>query len=152
MAESRLYEAIDILVTLWKATGLTVVDGPNLSSDYYNKKAVFVGWDGDQDGDFLAGDSDQDWAGLGARKRDERLSVYCCLLNPVGNSTTWKAVRDECAQTLNVLAAALRGDPSLGLPSPTTAGLVPGQLYQLLPPEAGALARQPFDVRINTRV
>lgn len=152
MAESRIPAAIDGIVNAWTPTGLTIVDGPSLSADYWNRPVVFVGWDGDQDGEFLSASSEQDWAGIGTKRRDESIVIPGCVIYPFGNSTTWKPVRDGCAAMLDQLGDALRADPSIGLPPPSWAGLVPGNYHQHLVPEAGALARQVFNIRIQTRV
>src|SRR5687768_4215310 len=57
--------------------------GPYASGD--PDDAVFVGYDGDPDGDMEAIVHTQGWAGaLGAKARNEEFSIRCCILNLSG--------------------------------------------------------------------
>lgn len=151
-ATSRVPATIDALVTLLRATGITVWDGPLVVGDYSD--AVFVGYDGDPDGDFATADVDSEWAGLGARARDEEFDIVCAAVALVGDDIT-KLARDNAYALTEQVETVLRANPSLGLGPPTSPMFVAefkrGNTYTE-PNESGYQVRIVFAVHVKTRI
>lgn len=125
--------------------GQFVTDDPSTS--------INVGWSGGDADEPLLARSDSEWAGLGARKRDEVISVLCSLLLLEGRTDPagLAAGLDRMQPLLERAEAALRTDPSLGLPTPCTAGLVNHALYTYPGGDVGLLLRLAFTVSVRTR-
>lgn len=153
MTTSRAPAFIDALVALFRAEpGLAdakVLDGPELGADSAFE-VVTVGWDGDDEGDGQAVESTQEWAGLGAHAKDEVLAVTCAAIAWSGKSDI-RPVRVRAYELLAAVEDALRSDPSLGFPPPTTVALSVGNLWQQQGPN-GALCRVVFTIAIKTRI
>lgn len=153
MATSRAPAVIDALLALCRAApgldGVTVMDGPKVTGDPL-KAVVCIGWDADEDGDGAAVESSQEWAGLGAKARDETLQVTCAALAWHGE-TTVKPVRDRAYALVAAVEQALRADPSLGFPPPTVVALATGNAYQQQT-SSGAQCRVVFVVAVQTRI
>lgn len=148
--ESRVPATIDALVALWEGAGLTAWDGPIVSGTYGD--AVYVGYDADPEGDQRAAATNQEWAGIGQRKRDEDIDVVCAAVALIGESdNSWKRARDAVYALIETAGQALRSDPSIGQAPPFVAGLIPGDYFQENSP-AGYQARVVFIVRVKTRV
>jgi hypothetical protein len=145
MAQTRVFAAIDAIVAALTAAGLKVWDGPIITDDYGD--AIWVGYDGDPDGDFLSAETTQEWANLGATRRSETSSIICCAMATRGDEAA-RAARQAVSALVETAGSALRADPSLGQPQPFVAGLMPGNLY-VVPTEQGVEARQVFSVRIT---
>lgn len=153
---TRVNDAILAVVAALRAGSTAdladVVDGPVLAGDD-PETAVFVGYDGDPEGDMHATENwSQSWAGLGAQRKDEAFDVVCSVVSWSGDD----AVSTRRAVALAALAAVeddLRGvlNIGLGLPQPTTAALVTGQLIQE-PTSRGMQVRIPFAVSVQTRI
>jgi len=156
-APTRAPDVIDALVGLFTASlaadadlsGVRVLDGPTITAES-DPELVIVGWDGDPEGDGQAVETTQEWAGLGARSKDEVLQVMCAVIAWKG-STDMRTVRARCYEILAVVATALRADPSLGFPPPTVVALAVGNLWQSQTPQ-GAEARVVFTVAVKTRI
>lgn len=128
--------------------------GPYPSGD--PDDAVFVGYDGNPEGDLEAVVHRQSWAGaVGQGRRDEQFDIRCCVLNLAGANSV-----DAIGQAImrvygifGVLARALHTDPHLGLGvHPYRAEITGPSSY--LPPgsQAGIEARVTFDVHVETRI
>lgn len=148
MAETRVDDAILALVALWTTAGLDAVDGPFVSGDISDR--LFVGYDGDPEGEFQVADLDSDWAGLGAKARDEEFDVVCAVVTRPGFTRASEA-RTAAIAVFQTAAAALRADPSLGMPPPTTAAAIAQSLYTP-PASTGVQGRLVFNVHVRTRV
>lgn len=148
MAGTRLDATIDALVALWTTAGIDTVDGWVVSGDTGTR--LYVGYDGDPEGDFKAADLDSEWAGLGAKKRDEAFDIVCAVVTRSGFRTP-KEARDAALTVFHTASNALRANPSLGLSPPFTAAPVPGELYTP-PGSTGAQGRLVFTVHIETRI
>lgn len=140
---SRVFDSIDAIVAVLQAADLTVLDGTGLTGDY--QPAVFVGYDGDPAGDDLAADINQEWAGLGANRRDETFDIVCAVVAPFDE--TVKSGRDAVKTLFATVENTLRSNKSLGFTSPYVAGVAPRQLFY---DDAGS--RLVFSVRVKTRV
>ncbi len=152
MATSRAPAVIDALFALAGASpGLAearIHDGPQPTSDPL-KQVVCIGWDGDEDSDEAA-DVSQEWAGLGAKARDETIQVPCAAIAWHG-STAMKPVRDLAFAMVAEFEAGLRADPSLGFPPPTVVALATGNAYQRQT-QSGAQCRVVFTIAVRTRI
>lgn len=157
MAASRIHDAITAIVAALNAASpvtalATVYDGPYITGDA-PPSAVFVGYDGDPDGDMAAtAEWTQKWAGLGALRKDEQFAVLCCLVSWSGDETV-PARRAAALAVLNAVEDTLRAAANigLGLPQPTIAEFASGQLLQEQGPR-GLQARIPFAVTVKTRI
>lgn len=148
MAETRVDDAILALVAMWTAANIATVDGPFVSGDTGDR--LFVGYDGDPEGDFQAVEGDSDWAGLGAKTRDEEFDIICAAVTRSGHQTA-TAARAAAIALFQVASAALRADPSLGLPPPCVAEPKPQGLFTP-PGSTGVQGRLVFNVHVKTRV
>ncbi|MFC3453999.1 hypothetical protein [Amycolatopsis speibonae] len=153
MTESRIPEAIDAIIAALTTAqpDLQVWDGPIISGDYTN--AVYIGFDGQyEDSEELAVSAQQEWAGIGRNARNEDLQITCSVVVLTGNAdTAWKPTRDAAYSIIEAVGQVLRADPSVGLPPPVVAELVPGDFYQETGP-AGMQARVLFSIHLKTRV
>lgn len=150
--ETRLDASIDALYDALIAAelGVNVWDGPIVSGD--SGDAIFVGYDGDPEGEGQAGQASQEWAGIGKRARDETIVIVCAAVVLVGDSDArWKPVRDRAKALIESVGQTLRADPSLGQGPPCVAELQPGEYFQENGP-AGYQARFLFTVHVQTRV
>lgn len=152
MTETRLPAAIDAIVAALQTAGLTVWDGPVISGDY-SLNCVYIGYDGDPSYDEeRAGSIQQQWAGLGAKRRDETTDIVGAAVTLTGNDAqSWKAARDSVFALIDTVGQTLRADPSIGLLSPSVAELIPGDYFQEAGP-AGYQARVVFSINHRTRV
>lgn len=164
MPGTRVGDAISAIVTALQvdstvASLATVVDGPRIMGDE-PETVIWVGYDGDNEGDYNATENwVQDWAALGAQRRSESFNVVCA-------AWSWSGDMDVANRRARALAAldaaqmALRGalNIGLGLPQPTIASWVQGQLIQEPVISAvdgtvlGLRARIPFSINVVTRV
>lgn len=156
MPETRSPAAIDAIVAALQAAGLETFDGPVINGNQGLK--VFIGYDGDPAGDFLASITDQRWSGIGQRKRDETITIRCAIVSGVGNDdASWKPVRDAVYAAYDQIGQIMRGSasslgPSLGLTAPSVAEcMTEGNFYQE-PSEAGMQGRLAFTITYKTRV
>lgn len=155
VSTSRAPATIDKLVELWTAAAVaaqgtfTVWDGPLVTGDY--GPGIHVGYDGDPEGDYKAVESDEEWAGIGAKNRDEEFDVICAAVALVGDNDV-KLARDTVYSLLAVAATTLREDPSLAqTPSPFVAEFRPGPVY-FEPSPNGLQVRGLFNVHVKTRL
>ncbi|YCK35176.1 hypothetical protein ACNF49_14135 [Actinomadura sp. ATCC 39365] len=154
MATSRVPDVLDALVALFGSAPaldrVKVFDGPPVTGSPVTD-AVFVGYDGDPDGDGgQAVEFTQEWASIGQRARDETFTVTCAVLAWRG-STAVRPVRERAFALLAAAEDALRADPSLGLPPPTVVAVAAGSLQQAQWHD-GVACRIPFQVAVKTRI
>lgn len=152
-ATSRAPVVIDALVGLFDADpvldGVKVVDGPIVTNDPL-PEAVFVGYDGNPEGDGEAVDFRQEWASIGQRAKDETFTVTCAVVVWRG-STEVKPIRDRAFALLAAIENSLRADPSLGQPPPTIVAFASGSLVQSQR-QSGVEVRIPFQIAVQTRI
>jgi hypothetical protein len=148
MVSTRFFDAVDAIVAALKAAGLLVWDGPVVTGDFSD--SVFVGYDGDPEGNYEAATLTQDWAGLGAKRRDETLDIHCAVVALSGDGDA-KSARDRAKTILTTVETTVRADPSLGQPPQFTAGLKPVAAFQE-PTTDGLQIRITFTISIKTRV
>jgi hypothetical protein len=148
MATSRIPATIDALVAAFTAAGLHTFDGPLVSGDY--TPAVWVGYDGDPEGDFKAVEGDQEWAGIGAKKRGEEFDVICSVTVLSGDSDV-RSARETAFALLATVENTLRADPSLDQTPPFVAEYRPGAMH-IEPADTGHQVRAVFNVHVKTRI
>lgn len=153
MSTSRVPDLIDALVTALQASpGLSdvqVVDGP-LVTDSAAQEWVFVGYDGDEEGDFVTATAQQEWAGIGAKKKNEDITLTGAVLVQRG-STQVRPCRIRTYEVLAAVESVLRADPSLGFPTPTVCALTEHAFHQEQTAD-GIQGRIPFTVTCTTRI
>lgn len=153
---TRMADVVNALADLFGAapslSSAEVLDGPPVTGDPLHE-AVFVGYDGDPDGDGEAATFTQEWAGLGARAKDEAIAVTCAVLAWSGDNDAEarRAARVRAADLLGAVEDVLRDNPCLGFPPPTLSALVSGQMYQRQH-GGGFEARIPFQVQVQIRI
>ncbi|MFJ4735284.1 hypothetical protein ACIP6V_23925 [Streptomyces sp. NPDC088770] len=122
---SRVPQLIDnYLARLAAAPGLSgvkIVDGPLVSLSGA-REWLFVGYDGDPEGEANVASTTQTWAGLGARAKNEEIQLTCAILVRRG-STAVRPLRDRAFAIFAEAEAVVRADPSLGLPPPTVCSI-----------------------------
>lgn len=144
---SRMFDGIDTIVTILRTAGANVVDGWEPVGDILD--FVFVGYDGDPEGELLAAAGDQDWAGIGTKKRDESFDIACAVVSKYSADPP-KTARDRVKAQFTLVESAILADPSLGLPGQVQyciADVHPIQLFA----EQGQY-RLTFVIRVQTRV
>lgn len=141
---SRVFAAIDATAAIVAAADANVIDGPGAIGD--TKDFVYVGYDGDPEGEWQAAQLDQEWAGIGNKSRDETFDVVCAAVSRYSADSV-KVSRDRVQAQFTLVEAAILANPSLGLPLPTTASVHPVQLFA----EVGQY-RLTFVVRVKTRI
>lgn len=144
---TRMFDGIDTVVTILRAAGANVLDSWEPVGDTLD--FVFIGYDGDPEGDLAAATIEQDWAGIGTKKRDERFDIVGAVVarySADGPQTS----RDRVKTQFTLVENAILADPSLGLPGQVQyciADVHPIQLFA----EPGQY-RLTFVIRVLTRV
>jgi hypothetical protein len=155
MSTSRVPATLEALVALFAAAptlggaGVEIIDGPMVTGDPL-REAVYVGYDGDPDGDFESVTFAQEWAGLGARAKDETFTVTCAV-SVWSGSTKVVPMRVRAFEVLGEVETTLRAEPSLGLPPPTVVAMASGSLVQSQR-GSGLECRIPFQIAVQTRI
>lgn len=154
MTASAIPALIDALLTLCKASpaldGITVHDGWPWQAD--TADALYIGCDDpwtrgrSHDG----GSSDQEWATLGARDRDEEATVTCAAAAWDGSGDTATA-RSAAYQMVDAVQELLDADPRLGVPGVLKA-VIANTRYRPGMDQYGAVCLVLFDVRATVRL
>lgn len=154
MAGSRIPTAIDALVTRLRSTtaldGVDVHDGPFLTSDP-GPEQVYVGYDGDPEGEFQAVESSEEFIGIGAKRKRESYSITCSLLAARGDADVQKA-RNRAFELYNAVNTELRSDNALGIPPPVVAAIRTSGFFMEQDPSVGIQARIVFMVDVQDRI
>ncbi|MEV7684468.1 hypothetical protein [Streptomyces bungoensis] len=152
-APSRVPDLIDNLIAALQAaaglTGVKVVDGP-LVRDSAASEFVFVGYDGDPEGEFATAGTSQQWAGLGAKAKSEEITLTCAVLVQRG-STDVKACRTRTFEIFAQVEAVVRDAPALGLPPPTVCS-ISDTTFHTEQTDRGVRGRMPFTLSCTTRI
>lgn len=154
MSSSRAPAAVAALLSTLQAApalaGVPVFDGPVVTDDY--RDALFIGYDGDTHGERESIVTDQQWAGLGAKKRTETITILCAAVAVSGDGTALDA-RTRAYALMAATENVLRADPSMAqTPTPFIAAVsAPRLLYDWLE-MTGLQARLTFSVHIETRI
>lgn len=144
---SRMFDGINTVVTILRTAGANVIDGPVVVGDTLD--FVYIGYDGDPDGDWSAATIDQNWAGIGTKKRDESIDIVGAVVSRYSADDAQTA-RARVQAQFTIVENAILADPSLGLPGQVQyciADVHPTQLFA----ESGQY-RLPFVIRVQTRI
>lgn len=116
MAGTIVLDVIDALVTKYRTAlpNVTVYDGTGISEDPGDFVMVGVG-DPDSDQPPTSAETTSEWAGLGARARDEEGTITCCAVSWNGESEGLASARAGIRSIVNAISDAHRADPTLGL-------------------------------------
>lgn len=131
------------------ADPVTIIDGPETFQ--YSGRALWVGVDDLDSAAPLAAESNQEWVGVGARARDEQLSVFC-ILQGWGGDQKFRSARDDAAATLAAIEAVLRGDVYLGGLTLFQAPGMTGAIWMQAFTDKGAAVRIPFRIEAKARL
>lgn len=156
MADSRvpatvlaLYNVVKAAPALTSASPpVNVWDGPVVTGDPTD--SVFIGYDGDPEGEFASVVGDEEWAGLGAKARDEQFEVVCSIVTLAGDGDI-AAARARIYALFAGVTGVLRVDPSLGQAPPFVAAVKSPQLF-IDPTPQGLQPRLVFHVAVKTRI
>lgn len=148
---SRAPEVVDAIYNLVDAAApadVRVYDGPLADQDPAD--AIHIGYDADPDvlGDAVT--SSQDWAGLGAKKRNETLTVACAIFLLDGAADI-RAARIRGYGLLAVVEDAIHPAPSMGLSAPTWAGVTSSRLLYIPSEDTGLEVWLGFTITVQTR-
>ncbi|MCX3064206.1 hypothetical protein [Streptomyces beihaiensis] len=150
---SRVPELIDAFMTALTAAaglnGVQIVDGPLVATSSASE-FVFVGYDGDPQGEFMTAQTTQEWAGLGARAKTEDITLTGAVLVQQG-ATDVKPCRDRTFAVFAEVEAVVRADPALGLPTPTVCSISEHTLHTEQT-DRGIQGRLPFTLTCSTRI
>ncbi len=146
---------IDWLVATFQASpllaGVTVYDGPVTTGAAPQQ----VLWIGMQDPDAIAApicaESQQAWVGVGARQRDEFLTIHC-VAEAWAGTTDVKTIRDQAYGIVAAVEQILQADPTLGGNVLFTDNTMPQRQLRQNNTENGQLARVYFTVKAKARI
>lgn len=151
---SKVFDTIDAVVAAFETASLLTYDGPVVDHEFPDE-AVFVGYDGDPEGEQIAADMSQEWAAIGAKRRNESFDIRCCAIAYFGDGDSWKDARARAKTLLSSVETVLRADPSLG----QLDGVTPFFVAEIRPTVAhqentdrGYRVRIPFTVHVETRI
>jgi hypothetical protein len=102
-----------------------------------------------------AASGSEEWAGLGAQRRDEDYTITSEIWVSSGSARDQRAVRDKAMAAYAGISAWVRSDPSLGgLVGPRPAELTTWRLEQTGRDQAGGgrFARLLFGLRVRNRI
>lgn len=152
MAASRVPAILTALTTTattaLSATTCKVYRGPFVTGD--PGTSLFIGYDGNPAGEFRAVQVVSQWAGLGARARDEQFDVACAITLLSGSGDVAQATDDVYALH-TLFEAAVRASPALSQAPRLTAELSAGELFTM-PHPSGLQVLLSFTVRVSARI
>ncbi len=152
MAASRVPATLTALTTVATTAAAPfnckVYRGPFVTGD--PGKALFIAYDGDPAGDFRGVVAESEWAGLGAKARNEEFRVLCSITANSGDPDVGKTT-DEVYAIHAAFEAAVRSDPSLNQAPRFTAAIAGGELFTM-PHPSGLQVRLTFTVNASARI
>lgn len=153
-----LYTLRELVAAAVPATVTRTVDGATVTSDRQvllgaaqqaddTREAVYVGWSADPN-DLTMARFAQAWAGLGAKRKNEPVTVPCSVVVWSGDDDpgALAVLLDAAFVLFGLVETALRTDPGLGRPGPFVASIVDGQV---VPDLAAGRLRLPFTVSVT---
>lgn len=155
---SRLPALIDYLVALFDGAAtigqatppVTVFDGPPTTL-LDSQLTLYVGLsDPESDGPEAAGDSQQTWAALGRRARDEEVTIHCCAVawSGVDDIATARTAATGIVAAVEVVCQADNFGGLVLFPDPGITGLALTQNNT----SRGAIAQVTFDLIFKSRI
>jgi len=131
---------------------VTIYDGPP-TTELDPPLKLYVGWtDPDATGGDAGAESQQEWAALGRRARNEQVTIHCCAEAWSGIDDI-KAMRTACAGITAAVEVLLQADTSqfggnVLFPDPGITNISTPQNN----PASGSLVRQTFDLIFMCRI
>ena len=150
---------IDYLVATFTASSslgaatppVAIYDGPVTTGAV----AQQVLWVGLQDPDAvlppIGAESQQEWVGVGARQRNEYLTIHC-VAEAWAGTTDVKTMRDNAYAIVAAVETILQGDPTLGGHVLFTDNTMPQRQLRQQNTENGQLARVYFSIKAKARI
>lgn len=152
MANSRvpavLSQLTTVATTALAATQCRVFRGPFVTGDPGD--GLFVGYDGDPAGEMRAVVISSDWAGLGAKARNEEFRVSCAVTALRGDPDV-EAATNAVYSYYELFENAVRTTPSLNQTPRLTASFSAAELFTMPHPN-GLQARLTFTVLVSARI
>lgn len=117
MAGTVVLDLLDALVREYRLAlpTVTVFDGHGITEDSFDNFVMVGVGDPHSDSPPTSGESEQEWAGLGAKRSDEEGTITCCAVSWNGESEGLGKARAEMRSMLDALAAVHVADPTLGV-------------------------------------
>lgn len=156
---TRVPAVIDYLVNTFTAAAtigaatppVAVYDGPVTTG----APSQLVLWVGLQDPDAVTApvgaESQEEWVGLGARQRNEYLTVHC-VAEAWAGGTDVRSVRVAAYDIVAAVEVILQADPTLGGLVLFTDPTMPQRQLRQNNTEAGQLARVYFQIKAKARI
>lgn len=153
MPGSLVLDLIDATVTQYRSalTTFTVYDGVGASDDPGNFLMVGVP-DPDSEQTPTSAEASQEWAGLGAKRRDEEGSITCCALAWNGETDGLAAARGVIRGMFNTIGDLHREDPTLGVASVMWTGLGKNLRVDQIQSAEGSMVLVVFDIGYKARI
>lgn len=152
MVQSRvpavLTQLTTVATTALASTTCLVFRGPFVTGD--PSDALFIGYDGDPAGEMRAALVSSEWAGLGAKARNEEFRIPCAITSLRGDPDV-KTATDGVYTYYGLFEAALRATPSLNQAPRLTASLSGSELFTMPHPN-GLQVRLTFTVLVSARI
>jgi hypothetical protein len=145
---SRLPAALDALLDTFGAVTQSY-DGPEALPGVWPDEFVIVGGTDDPDDDTAS--ASYEWAGLGAKQRNESGEITCALIVQRGDIVV-KANRDRAFTVMAALEAAVVADPTLGGAVQSGWFLPSGVTYSQRQNDRGSFARIVLTVTYQSRI
>ena len=153
MPATVLFAVLDALITQAKAQlpDIVVSDGLAITQD--PGSYLMVGIDDPESVTFAdAAQSQQQWATLGDRQRDDNGAIHCVAESWNGDADP-KTARDAVKATLDAVASMLGADPTLGgVPGLLWVGYGTSSRLSQVQTSDGAVARMVFQVGYRARI
>jgi hypothetical protein len=143
-----LNELESVATTAMANTGCQVFRGPFVTGD--PGSALFIGYDGDPGGDFETVIQNSEWAGLGAKARNEMFDVFCAITELSGENNVGAAT-DHVFVLFSAFEDAMRANPGLNQAPRLTAAVATVHL-STMPHPSGLQVRLTFTVRVSARI
>lgn len=130
---------------------VAVYDGPTTTGEAA-QQVLWVGMlDPDTVGAPIGAESQQEWVGVGARQRNEYVTIHC-VAEAWSGSTDVQSVRQAAFDIVAAVEVLLQADPTLGGLVLFTDPTMPQRQLRQNNTQAGQLARIWFSVKAKARI
>jgi len=152
MPGTLVLDVIDALVAAYRTALPTVAvyDGTGITDDPGDFVMVGVG-DPNSDQVPTSADTTQEWAGLGAHRRDEEGTVMCCAVSWNGESEGLATARAGIRSMVDAIGAAHREDPTLGVASVMWTGFGARTTTTQIQADNGSSVVHYFEIQFKAR-
>jgi hypothetical protein len=153
MTATIVLDIIDALVAQYRAAlpGATVFDGTGITEEPGDFVMVGVG-DPDSNQAPTSADTSQEWAGLGAHRRDEVGTVTCCAVSWNGESEGLAQARAGIRSMLDAIGDIHRADPTLGVASVMWTGFGERVTLTQIQADDGSSVIAYFEIQFKARI